>query len=235
MDNAAINRARTVYYELFSSLFSFSMGVEKYDTIVSAVEILHQNPIDEQSEKALSNMKRRLAKGGYAALHQECDRVFYSPATAFVPMTASYYHEQRDDGRKRVEMINYVLESKFRRNKGMYKEHEDHIEFVMQFLRKLIDDELEGNTAAPLLATKVFAHILNEMVDEFADNLFHHEQSFFYKQVVLALRSFIEFERLYLNIPRPEQNRKETLRKVEHGQVKQEARKCIQLGSAGCA
>ncbi len=63
MDTTAINKARIIYYGLFSSLFSFSMGKEKYETIVNAVDLLQRNPIDEQSEKALSNMKRRLAKG----------------------------------------------------------------------------------------------------------------------------------------------------------------------------
>lgn len=234
MDNAAINRARILYYGLFSSLFSFSMGAEKYQTIVSAVDILRRNPMDEQSEKALSNMQRRLAQGGYAALQKECDRVFHSPTTVFVPMTASYYHEQRDGGRKRVEMIDYVLKSKFRRNAETYKEHEDHIEFVMRFLQQLIVAELQGDTAARLLAAQVFSNILNEMVDEFADNLFRHEQSFFYKQVVLALRSFIDFERIYLNISRPEKNLNHTSRKTEHDKEKQEARKCIQLDSFGC-
>lgn len=235
MDNAAINKARIVYYGLFSSVFSFSMDKEKYEAIVSAVDILQQNPIDEQSEKALTNMKRRLTNGGYAALEKECDRVFYSPTTALVPMTASFYNEQRDDGRKRVEMINYVLESKFRRDADAYKEHEDHIEFVMQFLQKMIELELQGDRGARELEEKVFAHILNGMVDEFGDKLFSHEESFFYKQVVLALRSFIDLERIYLNIPQPEKQQKHSSGKLENTKGKQNERKCIQLGSAGCA
>lgn len=235
MDNTTINRARIVYYGLFSSLFSFSMGKEKYDTIVRAVNILHQNAIDDQSEKALDNMKRRLKKGGFTALEQESDRVFFSPTTAFVPMTASFYHEQRDDGKKRVEMIDYLLQSTFRRNTKTYKEHEDHIEFVMQFLQKLIEQELQGNQTAGLLAKKVFANILNPMVDEFADTLFRHDKSHFYKQAVLALRSFIDFERLYLNIPQPETSESRAMRKKELDKGKEPSRTCIQLGSAGCA
>lgn len=231
MDNTAINKARIIYYGLFSSLFSFNMGKEKYETIVNAVDLLQQNPIDEQSEKALSNMKRRLAKGGYAALQNECDRVFYSPTTSLVPMTASYYHEQRDDGHKRVEMINYVLESKFRRNAETFKEHEDHIEFVMQFLQKLLNEEVQGDTAARHLSVKVFANILNGMVDEFADNLFRHKKSFFYKQVVLALRSFIDFERVYLNISKPEKNRIQASREADQAKGKDKDRQCIQLSA----
>ena len=235
MDNTAINRARIVYYGLFSCLFSFRMGREQYDTIVRAVNILHRNSIDEQSEKALDNIKRRLKKGGFEALEQESNRVFFSPTTAFVPMTASFYHEQRDDGKKRVEMIDYLLQSKFRRNTNTYKEHEDHIEFVMQFLQKLIEQEVEGDASAGLLARKVFANILNPMVDDFADNLFRHDKSFLYKQAVLALRSFIDCERLYLNIPKPENSESRTARKIEQARKKEQTHTCVQFGTTGCA
>ena len=120
MERVAINKARVVYYGLFASLFSFCMTREHFEIIEKSVDLLSENPIDEQTAKALPGITKRLQEGGYPALKEESDQVFYNPTTTFVPMTASYYYEQRDDGSKRREMINYLLESKFRRNASEY-------------------------------------------------------------------------------------------------------------------
>lgn len=229
MDSVGINKARIVYYGLFSSLFSFCMGQDEFANIVKALDILSANPIDEQSEKAFTNMKRRLEKGGYIALKNESDRIFYNPTTTFVPMTASYYIEKRDDGTKRMEMLSYVLESKFRRNTNQFKEHEDHIEFVLLFMQKLINEELQGDASAHLLSKKVFATVLNGMIDEFGDNLFNHEKSYFYKQAALALRSFIDFERLFHNIARPAKDEPNTIDKPHLDRNKRQSKECIKL------
>jgi TorA maturation chaperone TorD len=233
MDNVAINKVRIVYYGLFSSFFAFSIDESDFKNIVDAVDILSTNPLDDQTEKSLKNIKRRLNKGGYDALKNESDKVFFSPTTIFVPMTASYYNEQRDGGNKRIEMMSYVLESKFRRNTDEYKEYEDHIEFVMLFIQKLINEELQGDLSAQMLSKKVFVNILNEMIDEFSNNLFNHEKSQLYKQIVLALRSFIDFERLYLNIAQPIKEEVKKRAKINVLEDDQQTRKCVKLNHNG--
>ncbi len=234
MENTAVNKARIIYYGLFASLFSFSLEEENFEKIVQYVDILSTNPIDESTERALTNIKRRLNKGGYLALKKESDRIFYNPTTTFIPMTASYYIEQRDDGKKRIEMTNYVFESKFRRNSDEYKEHEDHIEFILLFIQKLIHEELAGDNSAPILAKKIFVHILNEIIDDFSLNLFNHETSFFYKQVALALNSFVDFERLYFNVQKPAETKADRLAKPNIKKEKQHSKECIKLGHDGC-
>ena len=90
MDTRNINKARIVYYGLFAAFFSFQLSEEHLGIINRSIDILNQNPIDERTAKALANIQRKLKKGGYTALTNESDRIFYSPATSFVPMTASY-------------------------------------------------------------------------------------------------------------------------------------------------
>jgi len=162
--------------------------------------MLERHPIDDQSGVALKNMKRRVETRGFQALKSESDRVFYSPMASSVPMTASYIMEQRDDGTKRVEMIDYLNASTYRRNSEKFQEHEDHVEFIFSFLQRLIIEELEGNQLARMQFRDVYANILNPMIDDFRKKLFAHEHSSFYKQAALALESFIELERLYLDI-----------------------------------
>lgn len=234
MDNAAINKARIIYYGFFASLLSFNLTNELYENAVQSLNILSQNPIDEQSDVAFTNMKRRFTKGGFAALKKENNRVFCSPTSSPMPSTASFYSGGQDDGPKRVEMIDYVLKSNYRRNAESYKEHEDHIEFVLLFIQKLITEELNGHAKSRELAKTVFANIYNTMVDEFTDNLFNHEQSFFYKQVALSLRSFTEFERVYLNIEKPDIREKRERARSEVVNEKATSGGCINMCTDQC-
>ncbi len=233
MDITAINRGRIVYYGVFAALFSSCLDEKAFQTAAHGVDILGASPMDERSGKALANIKRRLDGGGYSALKKENDRIFYDPTSTFVPMTASYYAEERDDGAKRLEMIGYVLESKFRRNAAHYHEHEDHIEFILLFIQRLIDLEIQGEGFARQLATKVFTHILNPMIDQFANALLQHETSFFYKQAALALQSFIEFERLYLNIPPPEPVDETRAARQNSAEEKEQSRECVKFDIGG--
>ena len=200
MDTYHINKARIVYYGLFAASFSFYLEEQHVAVIEQCVDLLSADPMDAQSGKVLANLRRKLKKGGYTALKNESDRIFYSPATAFVPMTASYYTEQKDDGQKRMEMIGYLAESKFRRDAEYYKEQEDHFEFIFLFLQKLIEEELNGDGQARFLARKVVENILHEVADQFCKALLRHEESFMYQDVALALQSFMAFERFFLGI-----------------------------------
>ncbi|MCI5121563.1 MAG: hypothetical protein D3908_10310 [Candidatus Electrothrix sp. AUS4] len=222
MDTQNINKARIVYYGFFAAFFSFQLSEQHLGIIDRSIDILGQNPIDERTAKALANIKRKLKKGGYTALANESDRIFYSPATSFVPMTASYYTEQKDGGEKRLEMISYVAESTFRRNEEEYKEQEDHIEFVFIFLQKLIEEDLHGNTVCLALEKKIFKNILNGIIESFCQHLMTHEDSFIYRDVALALQSFMEFERLFLGIDAPQRTAEDLA-----GQIPAERKKRI--------
>ena len=198
-----INRARILYYGFFAAIFSFSQDDTKFPYICNCVDILSQNPVDDVTATALENAKVFLKDGGYAALKKESDNVFFNPTTSFIPMTASYYHEKRDDGSKRLEMLGYVLESSYRKNGEGFKENEDHIEFILLFIQKLIHDEVEGGRATEVLVKKIFQNILNEMLDEFSENLYQHEKSSFYQDVAVLLSSYANIERLFLDVDRP--------------------------------
>ena len=201
--NEEIDKARMTYYGLFSTALSFLERDEKYQNIKNAVDYLSKYPFEENSAEALINMKNFLNDNSFLGLKDESNIVFFSPSTKYIPMTASYYDESRDDGKKRMEMFNYLAQSKFRRDESVYKESEDHIGFVFNFMNKLIEDNLNGEKESELLAKKVFNNILNEMVDLFSSNLYNHENANFYKNLALVLKVFIEFERHYYNLSKP--------------------------------
>ncbi|TKB09432.1 hypothetical protein FCL48_10805 [Desulforhopalus sp. IMCC35007] len=203
MDRTSINKARSVYYGMFASLFAFNFNESHHDSIIAAVNVLAEHPMDEESGMALKAMIQQLEALTFEGLKNEGNQIFFSPTTSHVPMTASFYDEKRDDGKKRVAMMNYVLNSNYRRNTDIFKENEDHIEFIALFLKTLIEEEIKGQEYAQCLAREVFEQILNPMIDTLSEKVFNHENSLFYKNAAIVLRSFAEFERLFLNVSRP--------------------------------
>ena len=167
--------------------------------------MLLENPLDENSKKALSNMVSIINTVGLKILESEYDGIFYDLSSDPVPTTASFYEEERDDGKKRAIMVDYVLQSKYRRDDKKYSDLEDDIGFIFSFMQKLIQDEVNADEKSSFLEREVFRNVLNEFVDEFIENIYMHENSAFYQEVALLLKVFIEFERVYLGIGKPKE------------------------------
>ena len=220
MNKEAINKARAVYYGLFASLLTFFDNANDLEVIQKTVDLLAQNPLDEECNLAFSNMQNLLITGGYTALKEESDTVFFSPYSAYIPVTASFFLENRDDGKKRLEMVNYVLSSNYRRDKEKFKELEDHIGFVVLFMQKMIEEELGGNEKSAQLSREVFVNILNPFVDDFIVALHAHENSHFYQELAVVMQSFIALERLYLDVKRPTKENEDEAPKIVTKELK---------------
>lgn len=200
MNTEAINKARALYYTFFARILDFAQKEEHYADVESLIESFSANPLDEGSFEALRALGEHLKKEGFGALKQEYDNVFVSPESSFIPLSASYYDEGRDDGQKRVKAAGMLLRSKFRRNKPVCNDSEDQILFVFRFMHTLIQAGIEGDEESLLLSKELFSEILNECVDEFTGLLYSHEKSVLYKHTAIILKAFMDFERLYLGV-----------------------------------
>ena len=214
MNKEAINKARAVYYGLFASLLTFFDNPNDLGIIQKTMDVLAQNPLDDASKLAFSNMQNLLITGGYTFLKEESDKVFFSPYAAYIPVTASFYIENRDDGKMRQEMVKYVFSSNYRRDNEKFKELEDHIGFIVLFMQKMIEEELNGNEKSAQLSREVFVNILNPFVDEFVQALYTHENSSFYQEFSVVMQSFMALERLYLDVKKPTKERKDEAPKI---------------------
>ncbi len=209
-----INRARALYYGLFSELFAFVLKDERYIKTLDLIELLSKNPLDENSKTAFKNMKNIIDSKGFKFLEDEYDALFYDLSSDPVPTTASFYNEDRDDGKKRLLMVNYLLQSKYRKDDKKFTDLEDDIGFIFSLMQKLIEDEVKEDEKSAFLEKEIFKNVLNEFVDEFIENVYMHENSVFYQEAVILLKIFIEFERVFLDIQKPKQKIK-TNRKKE--------------------
>ena len=200
MNNEAINKARFLYYAFFAKILDFVEKEETYADVETLVNIFIENPLDENAYEALISIRDDLKVKGLCALKEEYNNVFVSPESSFIPLSASYYDEGRDDGQKRVKAAGLMLRSKFRRNKPVCNDSEDQIIFVFRFMHMLIEAGCDGDEESLALSQEVFSEILNDCIDDFIENLFQHEKTFFYKNTAIVLKAFIDFERLYLNV-----------------------------------
>lgn len=197
MDHKAINQARVLYYTFFAKVLDFPEKENVYQELMALLSVFDTNPLDEVTQEAFKAIRERFETQGLALLKQEYNDVFVSPESSFIPLSASYYDEGRDDGQKRVEASGILLRSQFRKNKPLCNDAEDQILFLFRLMRRLIDANDEESLA---LSRELFSSILNDCIDEFTGHLFDHEKSVVYKQTAVILKAFIAFERLYLDV-----------------------------------
>lgn len=216
MNKNAMNKARALYYGVFSVFFSFLEKDEKIDDLQKSLKLLKENAINEHVSNAIDNIQSILENKGKITLKTESNEVFFNPYNSFIAMTASYYKEQRDDGKMRMKMLEYVLYSKFRRNEKEFKENEDHISFILEFMEKLLLDSVQNsNKCNEELAKTVFSEVLNIFVDDFIVSLYEHKNACIYKDVAVIFQVFIELERAYLDVAKPKKKAEATTVTIE--------------------
>ncbi len=213
MDKVGINKARGLYYNMLANFFVVPSDIKRYSELISLVKLLKQNALDPSSSKALENILQKLDESSNVALMQEYDDIFHSPVTKNIRLTASFYDEGYESGKKRVEMINFVAKTKIRRNEKDFFDYEDSVGFIFSFLAQLCDLVAQGQSEYENTIHCVFKEILNDFVDEFGASLYGHESANIYKDLMVVLHSFMEFERLFLSVSKP--HKKEKIDKEE--------------------
>ena len=167
------------------------------------VETLKANPLDALSAEAFEALYAQLSPGSNVALVKEFDALFYAPQTKTIRTTASYYDAGVENGRKRLEMQNFLAKTKIRRDEEKFSDYEDHIGFIFTVLAELTALTADGEEVYANTAHCVFNEIFNEFVDIFAKTLYEHPESDIFKNVAVILKAFIEFERIYLDVSVP--------------------------------
>lgn len=202
-DNKSINKARALYYNLFANFFVVSAKSENYFELLRLINILKENPLDSTSGEALENISNMLDSSSNVVLLQEFDNLFHNPLTKKIRLTASYYDEGVESGRKRVEMIQFVAKTKLRRDEKNYFDYEDSVGFMFSFMSQLCDSISNGESEYENTVHCIFSQILNDFIDEFAKDVYEHEKANIFTELMVVLHSFVEFERLFLEVAKP--------------------------------
>ena len=204
MKDQQINKARSIYYGMFSRFFVFSTDINRYYELIKLIDILKENALDKTTSEAFENIRNVLKTDSNVELMKEFDDIFHSPETKTIRTTASYYDENVESGKKRVEMQNFLAKTKIRRDEKKYSDYEDHIGFIFTVLAELCELQAQGKEEYNNTIHCIFESILNDFIEEFSREVYEHESANIFKNVVIILKAFIEFERIYLEISRPE-------------------------------
>lgn len=221
-DKQAINKARALYYNLFANFFVIPEDMNKYLELRSLISVLKDSPLDNESGKALEKLYSLLDSTSNTPMIQEYDDMFHNPTTAKVRQTASFYDEGLESGKKRLEMVNFVAKTKFRRNEKEFYEYEDSIGFILTLMAEITNLIAEGENSYENTAHCIFAQILNEFVDQFAAEVYEHESANIYKELMVVLHSFIAFERMYLEVNKPKAKEKTQKQSCEVEELSEE-------------
>jgi len=203
MKDNKINKARALYYAMFSRFFVFTTDNTRYLELVNLINTLKENPLDETTKVAFEAISEVVKADSNIAFMREFDDIFHSPETTTVRITASYYDEDIESGKKRVEMQNFLAKTKIRRNEKEYSDYEDHIGFIFAVMSELCELIAQGEEQYINTGHCIFAQILNEFVDDFSKEVYEHETADIFKNVIVLLKAFIEFERIYLEVSLP--------------------------------
>ncbi|WP_321778568.1 molecular chaperone TorD family protein [Sulfurimonas sp.] len=215
MNEENLNKARALYYGMFSRCFVFTTDNSRYFELTGYLDTLSQNPLDKPSAEAFATLKELVKSDSNVDFMLEFDEIFHSPETQTVRVTASYYDENIESGKKRIEMQNFLAKTKIRRDEKTYSDYEDHIGFIFAVMSELSNLIADGQTEYKNTAHCIFEQILNEFIDEFSRELYEHESAKIFKNIVILLKSFIEFERVYLEVNTPVLKAKPVLSEIK--------------------
>ncbi|WP_072682382.1 molecular chaperone [Arcobacter sp. LA11] len=203
MNDVKINKARALYYGLFSRFFVFTTDNKRYLELISLIDTLKENPLDATTAEAFENIRKVLKSDSNITFMNEFDDIFHSPETMTVRTTASYYDENIESGKKRVEMQNFLAKTRIRRDEKKYSDYEDHIGFIFTVMSELCELAADGEEQYINTAHCIFEQILNEFVNDFSKEIYEHESANIFKDVIVILKAFMEFERIYLEVSIP--------------------------------
>lgn len=209
-DDVNVIKARIIYYNFFSKFLIYPNNMSGYNELVSLIAVLKQAPLDANCEQAFMNLELKLPKDSNEVLLREFDEIFSNPASYSVKTTASFFNEGIENGKKKIEMLQFLAKTTIRRDEKSYFENEDSIGFIVTVLFELLEKFAQGETRYENTIHCMFEQILNTFVDEFIQELYSHEKSDIYKDVAVILSAFIAFERLYLDVAKPAMKEKAT-------------------------
>ncbi len=203
MNKEKLNPARSLYYGFLSKLFVFTNDKDRYLGVDEILDILIDNPLDENSCEALKEIKEFIHTAGYEAFIEEYDALFHSPVTQPIRTTASFYLDGIESGRKTLEVKNFLARTKIRKNEKTFKEPEDSMGFLLTFMYELVELNIMGESAYKTVEHCLFVEVINEFVDMFIENLYENKEADIYKSVAIVFNAFVEFERLYFDVQKP--------------------------------
>lgn len=192
-----INLARSYFYEFLAYPLFFDEKMSGFERFKEQAKFLANSPISDENLSDFDEILNASAREFKA----EQNAVLFNFGYGNVPLSASFYDEGRDDGRKRLAVIEILKKTKYRRDSDKFGGSEDYLGFIFKLSATLLQ---EKNTD---LANELFEKITNDFADEFIKLLKNHKSAKILKSYAKICESFIELERNILGLKAPKFDR----------------------------
>lgn len=189
MKNADIMLGKAFYYEFFSYAFFFCDDKKGFENFLAQAGELAKSPLSDNADFA------SILNASFESFKAEQNAVLFDFSYANVPLSASFYDEGRDSGKKRLAMIELIKRTKYRPNLAKLSESEDFVGFLFLFMAQVLRDGANGDENAASVAKDIFSEILNSFVDEFCELLASHKDSVIFKALAGLIEGIAQIER----------------------------------------
>ena len=196
MQNIQINQARLFVYNLLSLFFIEEYTKTKEDEIIKNLEILSQNSFSDIVENASKEILKFLKENDKNTIFNHYQELFLIPFGKYIPLSVSWYHEEREGGIMQLKVKDILAKTKIRRDESFFSAQEDHFGFIFTLSAYLLEQQINEEIKDDL-QKELFLEILSP----YCDKLFYKlmaSQSEIYSNVGLILESFYGFEKGYL-------------------------------------
>lgn len=186
----ALNTARARYYEFLSFPLFWGQSEEDFEAFLAQARFLATAPITPENERDF----KKIYNFEWAKFQKEQNAVLFDLSFVNVPQTASFFDEGRDDGKKRVEVINILKKAHLAIDAQL---SEDYIGLIFALASRLLGEQKAQ------LAGELFG-VINGFADEFCEILREHDNSKFFTAYANILASFVTLEREFLSLAAPQ-------------------------------
>ncbi|OCR93951.1 molecular chaperone TorD family protein [Campylobacter fetus] len=183
---------RSYYYEFLSYPLFYSEDKKRYEEFIEQAIYLAKNPIEQSNEADFAN----IIKFSFDEFKKEQNSVLFDLSYTNIPLSASFYDEGRDDGNKRLKVIEILKRSNFRRDTNRCSCSEDYLGFIFKLMATILKNNLT-------LSRELFETLINEFSDEFAKMTKEHEAADFFRSYANIYINFISLERAILGFKAP--------------------------------
>ncbi|GMB91591.1 molecular chaperone TorD family protein [Helicobacter ailurogastricus] len=197
---ADLIHARALFYRLWHYMVIFVQKESIFGELKALVGHLKNHPFDSKTAQAWKEFDGFLAQG-LEVFRAEQDALLFAPGEQFVPLSASYYLEGQDNGKKRLEAIDILKQSGLQLASYTITSPvaEDDLAFLTLMMNAFLKEML-GDPKFFALHEKLFKDFFHLFGDAFIEAIATHQKSVCYKSCAIILGAFIQHERLFFNL-----------------------------------
>ena len=185
---------RLRFIDIINSFFQGPPDAEKIARWRGIFAALTREQINPQLDTAAARLAHTLSAKNLQGLQDEYYALYIDPySKSRLPLNASYYLDGRSFGPSLAELRELLKKAQLVRTGGI-SEPEDSLQFMLDTLFSLVEEERQGSSKAIELQGELLQHFLIPTVTRIVTEATANEKADFYLCCFLFLKEYLELE-----------------------------------------